>query len=510
MACLVGIDIGTSGTKTILVDAHGRCLASATEEYPAYAPHPAWSEQDPEDWWQAAARSIRRVLQAARLRGSQVAGVGLTGQMHGSVFLDKSGRVLRRAILWNDQRTALECEEITQAVGGRASLIAMAANPALTGFTAPKILWVRKHEPRLWDRTATVLLPKDYVRFRLTGERATDVSDASGTLLLDVRRRAWSRDLLSALQIDAALLPPVYESPEITGRLTAAAAEATGLAVGTLVVAGAGDQAAGAVGAGIVRRGILSATLGTSGVVFAHSDELQIDPLGRVHTFCHAVPGRWHLMGVVLAAGGSLQWFRNTLCADLVAEAKRKKVDPYELITALAADVPAGSDGLYFLPYLTGERTPHADPHARAAWVGLSNMHTRAHMARAVMEGATYAMRDCLEILRGLEVPVREIRIAGGGARSKFWRGLQADIYGGPVWTVSSGEGPAFGAALLAGVGTATWASVPEACDATLKKVGQTKPGRKAVAAYDRLYPEFGQLYRSLKDDFARMAGQAE
>ena len=506
MAYLLGIDIGTSGTKTLLVDTRGRIKASVTVEYPAYAPRPAWSEQTPGDWWKAATRSVRMALAKAKVKGSQVAGIGLSGQMHGSVFLDASGAVLRRAILWNDQRTGAECDDITRRAGGRRRLIAMVSNPALTGFTAPKILWVRKHEPRIYDRTAHILLPKDYVRYRLTGEFATEVSDASGTLLLDVKRRRWSRKLLALLQIDPDLLPAVYESQEVSGRLTPAAAKTTGLAAGTPVVGGGGDQAAGAVGNGIVRRGVISATLGTSGVVFAHADKVETDPKGRVHTFCHAVKGKWHVMGVVLAAGGSLQWFRNTLCQDLVKQAKRKKVDPYELITAAAAKVPPGSHGLYFLPYLTGERTPHADPNARAAWIGLSNMHTRAHMARAVIEGATYAMRDCLEIIAGLGVPVREIRVAGGGAKSRFWRNLQANIYRKTVWTVSSQEGPAYGVALLAGVGTGVWKSVPEACTATIRTLKPARPDRKTVRLYDRLYPEYGRLYRSLKDDFARIA----
>jgi xylulokinase len=506
MSYLLGIDIGTSGTKTLLVDRRGKIASSVTVEYPSYAPKPAWSEQAPEDWWQATTKSIRLALAKAKAKGAQVTGVGLSGQMHGSVFLDKAGRVLRRAILWNDQRTGAECDEITKAAGGRPRLIQLVANPALTGFTAPKILWVRKHEPKVYDRAARILLPKDYVRYRLTGEFATEVSDASGTLLLDVKARQWSKELLAALQIDEALLPAVYESPEVSGRLTDAAAKATGLAPGTPVVGGGGDQAAGAVGNGIVRRGVISATLGTSGVVFAHADTVETDPEGRVHTFCHAVPGKWHVMGVVLAAGGSLQWFRNTLCQDLVAAAKKKRVDPYDLITADAAAVPPGSHGLYFLPYLTGERTPHADPNARAAWIGLSNMHTRAHMARAVMEGATYAMRDCLEIIQGMGVPVSEIRVSGGGARSKFWRQLQADVYRGAVSTVSSQEGPAYGVALLAGVGTGVWAGVPEACDATIRKVSETRPNFKAVARYQELYPMYGQLYRSLKDDFRRMA----
>jgi len=509
MAYLLGIDIGTSGTKTLLIDTRGRIRASVTVEYPSYAPKPAWSEQAPDDWWDATCRSARQALRKARVKGSQVAGIGLSGQMHGSVFLGKRGKVLRRAILWNDQRTGAECDEITRAAGGRKKLIRMVSNPALTGFTAPKILWVRKHEPRVYEKTAKILLPKDYVRYRLTGEFATEVSDASGTLLLDVKRRRWSKKLLDLLRIDADLLPEVFESPEVSGRLTAAAAKATGLVEGIPVVGGGGDQAAGAVGNGIVRRGVISATMGTSGVVFAHADTVETDPDGRVHTFCHAVPGKWHVMGVVLAAGGSLQWFRNALCQDLVREAGRKKVDPYELITAAAADVPPGADGLYFLPYLTGERTPHADPDCRAAWVGLSNMHTRAHMARAVIEGATYAMRDCLEIIQGMGVPVREIRVSGGGARSAFWRQLQADVYRKAVWTVSSEEGPAYGVALLAGVGTGVWKSVPEACDATIKTLRKSAPDRKTVARYCALYPEYGRLYASLKDDFKRIAALA-
>jgi xylulokinase len=507
MAHLLGIDVGTSGTKTLLIDRRGRVLASASVGYPCYAPRPAWSEQDPADWWRAVASTVRQVLRQAGVRGTDISGVGLSGQMHGSVFLDKSCHVLRRAILWNDQRTSAECQEITRLSGGRERLIGLVANPALTGFTAPKILWVRRHEPRIYDRTAHILLPKDYVRWRLTGEFATEMSDASGTLLLDVVRRRWSDKLLSLLQIDRSLLPDVYESPEVSGRVSKAAAEATGLVAGTPVVGGGGDQAAGAVGSGIVRPGAISATLGTSGVVFAHAARVQTDPDGRVHTFCHAVPGAWHVMGVVLAAGGSLQWFRNTLCQDLAAEARRRKVDVYDLVTALAAEAPPGCDGLYFLPYLTGERTPHADPHARAAWVGLSNMHTRAHMARAVIEGATYAMRDCLEIIRGMGVPVRQIRVSGGGARSAFWRQVQADVYGTAVCRLAHEEGPAYGVALLAGVGTGTWSTVPEACDATIRLRGRTQSNARRIRLYNAHYPEYGQLYRSLRDDFQRIAG---
>ncbi|MBN2584590.1 MAG: xylulokinase [Planctomycetes bacterium] len=504
MALLLGIDIGTSGTKTLLVDERGRIVASASAEYPCLTPKPAWSEQDPEHWVTATKRTVRAVMRQAANR--DVSAIGLSGQMHGSVFLDASGRVLRPAILWNDQRTADQCDEITRRAGGRRQLIRMVANPALTGFTAPKILWVRRHEPRVYDRTVKILLPKDYVRYRLTGEFATEVSDASGTLLLDVRRRQWSKALMSKLDIDADLMPRCYESPEVTGVLSAAGARLLGLRPGVPVVGGGGDNAAGAVGNGIVRRGLVSASIGTSGVVFAHADTMETDPEGRVHTFCTAVPGKWHVMGVVLAAGGSLQWYRNALCESQMAEARRRKVDSYELVTSDAAAAPVGSRGLYFLPYITGERTPHADPYARGCWVGLSNMHGRQELARSVMEGITYAMRDSLEIIRGMGVPVRQIRATGGGARSQFWRQMQADMYGQAVHTINAGEGPAYGAALLAGVGAGVWSSVPQASAAVVKVQTSTRPQHKARVAYDRRYSEFRALYRSLKSDFARIA----
>jgi xylulokinase len=507
MSVYLGIDIGTSGTKTLAVHEDGRILASATEGYPLYSFHPGWSEQAPEDWWQATVKTVRSVLRAGQVAPADVKGIGLSGQMHGSVFLDQTHNVVRPAILWNDQRTAAECAEIERRAGGRKKLIRMVANPALTGFTAPKILWLRKHERRNFDKVVKLLLPKDYIRFRLTNEFATEVSDASGTLLLDVRKRQWCRPLLEKLHLDPSLLPPVYESVEVSGTVSRAVAEHLGLPQGVPVVGGGGDQAAGAIGNGIVRRGVVSATMGTSGVVFAHSDDVQIDPLGRVHTFCHAVRGKWHVMGVVLSAGGSLQWYRNQLGEAAVAEAKEKRVDPYELITAQAAEAPAGSEGLYFLPYLTGERTPHADPYARGAWVGLSLRHGRPHLARSVIEGATYAMRDCLEIIKGMDIPVREIRLSGGGARSAFWRQLQADVYGQKVVTINAHEGPAYGVALLAAAGTGAYKDVVEACGATIRVVTTTGPEAAAKKVYNAAYPVYGNLYRSLKEDFAEIAG---
>ena len=510
MSVFLGIDVGTSGTRTLAVREDGRILATATADYPLFTPRPGWSEQNPSDWWQATCRTVGEVLAEGRIKPAAIAGIGLSGQMHGSVFLDKNHNVVRPAMLWNDQRTAAECAEIESRAGGRSKLIRMVANPALTGFTAPKILWLRNHEPRHFDRTVQVLLPKDYVRFRLTGEFATEVSDASGTLLLDVKRRRWCKSLLGKLELDRSLLPAVYESEEISGNLNRQAAEQLGLPSGVPVVGGGGDQAAGAVGNGIVRRGVVSATMGTSGVVFAHSDVVQIDPAGRVHTFCHAVRDKWHVMGVVLSAGGSLQWYRNKLAQAEVRAAKRKKIDPYELLTAQAASAPPGSEGLFFLPYLTGERTPHADPDARGAWIGLSLRHGPEHLVRSVMEGATYAMRDSLEIIREMNIPIREIRLSGGGGRSPFWRQMQADIYGRKVVTINAEEGPAYGAALLAASGTGTFKNIVEACRATITVTGDTSPDRRAKRIYNRLYPLYGRLYRSLKEDFAAIAGQIE
>ena len=503
---LLGVDIGTSGVKVLCGDPRGKILADVTVEYPLYAPRPGWSEQDPGDWWRGVVRATREALTRAKAKPGDIAAIGLSGQMHGSVFLDKHDRVLRRALLWNDQRTAAECDEITRLAGGRAALLRMTSNPALTGFTAPKILWLRNHEPRLYDRVARVLLPKDYIRLRLAGVHATDVSDASGTLLLDVRKRAWSKPLLSKLGIDPDWLPRLYESPETTGTLAAAAARELGLAPGIPVVAGAGDQAAGAVGNGIVTRGAASAMMGTSGVIFAHADAVETDPAGRVHTFCHAVPGKWHVMGVILAAGGAFQWFRNALGGEEMAEAKKRGIDPYELLTARAANVPAGSDGLFFLPYLTGERTPHADPAARGCFVGLTARHGKAEMARAVMEGATFAMRDALEIMRGMGVKPGEMRLSGGGAKSAFWARLQADCYGCDACVTHSTAGSAYGAMLLAGVGAGVWKTVPEACDATIRIAKRYKKNPKTAGIYDRHYAVYRGLYPALRDAFRKIA----
>jgi xylulokinase len=506
MAILLGIDVGTSGTRTLVMDESGKVLGSASAPHTDYTPKPLWSEQDPNEWWGATCASCKQAVAETGIDPADVKGIGLSGQMHGLVMLDEKNDVLRRAILWNDQRTSEECEDIESKAGGRKKLIGMVSNPALTGFTAPKILWVRKYEPETYEKTKHVLLPKDYVRLRLTNEFATEVSDASGMLLLDVKKRAWCDKLLDKLDIDKSLLAKVYESPEVTGTLTRAAAEATGLVEGIPVVGGAGDQAAGGVGNGIVRKGVVSATMGTSGVVFAHSDEVQVDPEGRVHTFCHAVPGKWHMMGVVLSAGGSFQWFRNALGREEKTEAEKQGIDPYELLTAQARKEPAGAEGLFFLPYLTGERTPHADPFAKGAFVGLTPRHGKAAMARAVMEGATYAMRDSVEIIKGMGVPVTEVRLSGGGARSEFWARMQAAIYGQETCVTTSTEGGAYGVALLAGVGAGVWASVEEACDATIKVTERFPVDEAERVVYNHYYPIYGSLYRALKPEFKKIA----
>jgi xylulokinase len=504
MSLYLGIDIGTSGTKALVCNEAGTVLAVADAAHKIYHEHPGWSEQEPDEWWRAMLRAVKAAIAKSGQPGSDVKGIGLSGQMHGSVFLDKKGKVLRRAILWNDHRTQEQCDWIEAKAGGRPRLIQLVSNPAFTGFTAPKIVWVREKEPQVYEQTRKILLPKDYIRFRLTGEYATEVSDASGTLLLDVKNREWCKELLNALAIDINLLPRCFESDEVSGKLKRAVAEQIGLPEGTPVVGGGGDQAAGAVGNGIVRPGILSATLGTSGVVFAHSEKPETHPEGRVHTMCHAVRGAWHLMGVVLSAGGSLQWFRNKLGEPEVKEARRRKVDPYELIVELASKAPPGSEGLFFLPYLTGERHPYPDSKARAGWIGLTVRHGREHLARSVIEGATFAMRDCLEVMRGMGVSAEQIRLSGGGARSAFWRQLQADVYGQQVATINATEGPAYGVALLAMVGTGAYATVPEACKA-ITETETLQPNAEMQARYQRYYEEYRQFYSTLRPAFERI-----
>lgn len=501
---LLGIDIGTTGSKALLVRTTGEPAAEATVEYPMATPKPLWAEQDPAHWWSATVAAIQAVLEQAGIPGTRVVGVGLTGQMHGLVLLDQAGHVLRPCIMWNDQRTADQCAAITRTVGP-ARVLKLTGNPVLPGFTAPKIAWVREHEPNVYRRIAHVLLPKDYIRYRLTGMLLGEVSDASGTALFDVGRRTWSDEMLAAVDVPRAWLPDVTESPEPSAAITPEAAGRTGLSPGTPVVGGAGDQAAQAVGCGIVREGLVSATLGTSGVVFAASASYRVEPEGRLHAFCHAVPGMWHLMGVMLSAAGSFRWYRDTLGSEEIALARQQRRSAYELLTEQAATVAAGCEGLLFLPYLSGERTPHPDPNARGAFVGLTLRHTKAHLTRAVLEGVSYGMCDSLELMRGLGVPAEQVRASGGGARSKLWRQMLADVFRTPIATLNVAQGAALGAALLAGVGVEIFANVPAAAETVVRVVEEITPGPDADV-YARYYPRYRALYPALAGEFAKIA----
>ncbi|HEY6189495.1 MAG TPA: xylulokinase [Pyrinomonadaceae bacterium] len=495
---LLGIDVGTGGTRAVVIDDSGRVVASATDEHAPFAsPQTGWAEQDPQDWWRACRVAVRSALSQSGLGGEEIGGVGLTGQMHGTVLLDERDRVLRPALIWCDLRTDAQCRAITELVGAE-RLIELTLNPALPGFSLPKLLWVREHEPELWARVHSILLPKDYIRLCLTGERATDVADASGTLMLDVTRRKWSAEMLDAAEIDERWLPAVYESPEVTGRISAEGAAATGLREGTPVVAGAGDQAAGAVGMGIVRPGMVSATIGTSGVVFAATAQPSLDPQGRVHTFCHAIPARWHVMGVTQAAGLSLRWFRDRFGA-VGAEDGR---DVYDRLSEEAAGTPPGADGALWAPYLMGERTPHLDPYARAALVGLTASHTRGHILRAIMEGVAFSLRDTLTIFNEMSVPVETIRLGGGGAKGALWRQIQADVYGRAVEIVEAEEGGAYGAALLAGVGGGVWPTVDAACEGVVRVASRVEPDADTIALMNQQYKMFRALYPALRDIF--------
>jgi xylulokinase len=495
MTLLVGLDVGTTGARAVAVDLSGDVIAQAASDYPLVTPRPGWTEQDPEAWWQASREVLARVAAEA---GGRVAGLGVTGQMHGAVFLDAAGVVVRPALLWNDQRTERQCREITERVGAE-RLLELAGNPALTGFQAPKILWLREEEPSAYGRVARVLLPKDYIRLRLTGEYATDASDASGTLLLDLARRNWSDEILARLEIERAWMPTVLESPEPSGQIRSAAADDTGLRPGLPVAAGAGDNAAAAVGTGLMHEGLASSSIGTSGVLFSPTDGLRRDPVGRVHAFCHAVPNGYHLMGVTLSAGGSLRWWHDVL----------GRRHDYEELTALAAQAPPGSEGLLFLPYLTGERTPHLDPSARGAFVGLSGRHTVAHLTRAIMEGVAFSLRDCAEAIAAAGAAPRQIRATGGGARSAVWRQIQADVYGLPVHRTHWDEGPAYGAALLGGVAAGVFGNVEESARLVRLRTDVTEPNPADAGLYDDCYRSYSALYPATRAVMHRLAALA-
>jgi len=491
---LLGIDVGTGGTRALIVNGEGRVVGSASEEHVPFAsPQIGWAEQDPSDWWRAATIAVRKALANAKLRGEDITCVGFSGQMHGAVMLDHQDRVVRPALIWCDVRTEKQCHSLTEKVGSE-RLIQLTRNPALANFTVTKFLWVRENEPENWKRVRSVMLPKDYVRFRLTGERAIDVADASGTLLLDVAHRRWSREILEAAEIPEHFLPRLYESTELCGAVSAQGAEATGLKPNTPVVAGAGDQGANAVGMGIVTPGTASATIGTSGVVFAATDQPAIDLQGRLHTFCHAVPGRWHVMGVTQAAGLSLRWFR-----DNFAITSQDQRDSYERLTEEAAKISPGSDGLLWTPYLMGERTPHLDPNARAALVGLTASHTRGHVIRAILEGVAFSLRDTLTILQEMNLPVGTIRLGGGGARSPLWQQIQADTYGRDVEMVEAEEGAAYGAAILAGVGASVWSSVDSACNTAIRVRQTVRPRPVVVLLMNQQYSAYRRVYSATR-----------
>ncbi|MGN9164283.1 xylulokinase [Tissierellaceae bacterium HCP3S3_D8] len=501
MDYIIGIDIGTSGTRAVLFDEDLNIISSASEEYPLYQPQNGWAEQNPEDWAKAAINTIKTIMTSSSIDKENVKGIGLSGQMHGLVMLDEDNLVIRPAIIWADQRTEKECDEITEKVG-RERLIEITANPALTGFTASKILWVKNNEPDNYARCRHILLPKDYVRFILTGAYATDVSDASGMQLLDVPKRQWSDEILEILEIDRDKLAKVYESPEITGMIKKSIAEEAGLKEGTIVVAGAGDNAAAAVGTGVVTDGSAFTTIGTSGVVYAHSSKVHIDPNGRVHTFCCAVPNSWHVMGVTQAAGLSLRWLR-----DNIYKGKDSSEDiSYDLINKDIEDIEIGSEKLLYLPYLMGERTPHLDPNARGVFFGLSAKHDKRNLARSVMEGVSFSLRDCYDILLEMSLEIDEMMITGGGARSRVWRQMLADIFNCNVRTIESEEGASLGAAILAGVGAGIFESVESACERYIRKGKEIKPDEENHRIYDGYYDIYGELYDNLKNSFKRLS----
>ncbi|HJR80038.1 MAG TPA: xylulokinase [Anaerolineales bacterium] len=497
MMYFLGIDTSTTGSKALLIDERGEVIAVASSPHTLQTPRPLWSEQDPREWWEAVSASIRSVLEQAGIGGEEISAIGLTGQMHGLVLLDEAGNVLRPAILWNDQRTQKQCDEIHARIG-KERFIQITGNVALTGFTAPKILWVKENEPGVYARAKHVLLPKDYIRFKLTGEYAMDKADGAGTVLFDLRSRNWSDEVLSALEIPREWMPKTFEGPEFTGYVTEEAASLTGLKVGTPVAAGGGDQATQAVGVGAVEPGIIGLTVGTSGVVFATTPSALIEPEGRLHAFCHAVPGLWHFMGVMLSAAGSLQWYRDTLASNTSFDELLKEAEP----------IPAGSEGLQFLPYLSGERTPHPDPMARGAFIGLTIRHNRAHMTRAVLEGVAFGLKDSFTLIQNAGLgAITQVRASGGGTKGALWRQILASALEAELVTVNTTEGAAYGAALLAGVGAGAWADVPSASKACIKITGSTQPVPSEMDLYRTAYPLYQKLYPALKSSFDQMGG---
>lgn len=505
MAFLIGIDVGTSSTKALICDRRGKVVATASAPHTLLTPKPGWTEQDPDEWWAATITAVRGAVRKAKLKPADIVGIGLSGQMHGSVFLDRAGRPIRNALLWNDQRTVQQAQQVLERVGGERRMLELVGNLPLTGYTLPKLLWLRDAEPKRFAKLAKLLMPKDYIAYRLTGVQATDVSEGSGSAMLDVRSRQWSSKLLDALKLDDSILPSVHESSDVIGELLPDVAKALGLKAGTPVVTGGGDVMTAAVGGGIVEPGLMSVALGTSGVVCAHADQPAIDDAGptpgRVATMCSAVPGKWVVYGCMLSAAGSVQWF-----ADEFAGPAKRSGNVFAELLDLAATAPLGCEGLYFLPYLTGERCPYPNPAARGAWIGLTRRTGRAACMRAVLEGVTYNLRAILQILRDLQLPARQMRLSGGGARNAFWRQMQADVFNAPATLTNSAEGSAYGAALLGGVGAGVWPTVEAACRATIRVVETSKPNAARAREYAEHAAIFDRLYADLRGSFAAIA----
>ncbi len=505
MTCLIGLDIGTTGVKSILINANGKVLASDFTEYPLYFPKPGWAEQNPDDWWNATINSIRKLIRKSKVNTKSIKGLSFSGQMHGLVCLDKNYRVIRPAILWCDVRTTTQCKKITQIVG-KEKLLKLVSNPALEGFTLPKLIWVRDKEPQNYKKITKILLPKDYVRFKMTGKIGIDISDAAGTLMLDVVNRKWSDELLKILKINKSILPDVYESIDIAGEITNEVAKLTGLARGTKVVFGGADNTCSAVGNGIIKAGLVSSSIGSSGVVLAPMEKVRREKQGRIHTFNHSVPELWYFMGVMLSAGISYRWFRDTF-GEVEKEIEKKKgIDAYISLNKLAEKVPVGSEGLIFLPYLNGERTPHQDGYAKGVFFGITPRHTKGHFVRAILEGVCYGLRDSLEIIKEMKVPIKQIRLTGGGAKSPLWRQIQADIFNHSVVTINVDEGPAFGAAIIAGVGVGVYKSFSEATENIIKIKTQIDPIKKNAKRYNEFYQIFKSLYPKLKLSFSEVS----
>lgn len=493
----IGIDIGTSGAKAVLINVEGEIITTVTNNYPMQNPHPLWAEQNPEDWWKATKKSISEIIQKNKINAENIKGLGLTGQMHGLVSLDKNGNIVYPCIMWNDQRTADECEEITSKIGFE-NLLKIIGNPVLPGFTAPKLLWLKKNKPEAYNKINKILLPKDYIRFRLTNVFCTDLSDASGTSLLNVEQRKWSDEILEKLNIPKDWLPNLLESVEICGSITKEASDATGLSVGTPVIAGGGDQAAGGIGSGCIKEGVVSIVLGTSGVVFTQTDKFRNEPQGKLHAFCHAVPGKWNLMGVTLSAAGSFKWYKETFFTKFSGSSE----DPYDILTESAGLVLPGSEGLIYLPYLSGERTPFSDPDAKGSFVGFTLRHSMAHFTRAVLEGVSYSLKDCFELISSMGIQADKIVISGGGAKSKLWRSIIADLFGVEITTLSCTEGVPFGAAILAATGTGYYKNISEACGSILKTGSTTTPDKDKFKLYNDYYSAYKELYPELKTTF--------